>query len=719
MMRRSLVASVMLTVFTAVLAIHADDTTKNKGQKDTLPVTKGPDGQPKINTKDIGRLEKEVQDKFRVLEGTLRDLANSYAKSPDKALNEKAKFLEKILDESESRGISQTLTQFLKFLGDQDLSNTADARKALEIAKKLADDLKVIRDMLAKDNGASNKREQRLALQDLLKDIDKVIRDEKIIRDQIASNPNKDDVADGQGEVKDKTQKVADKADPKGGEAKDLKGTSKEPGKGQDKGDARPNDNKGEAAKANSKDGGKDGDKKGEAKDAKGDKGDKGDKGAKGEPKDGKGAENAKAGQSKDAKDAKGGNPSDAKGSQKDGQAGEAKDAGKKDGQPGNDKQGNAKPADKQGGDKADKQGNAKDSKQGEASKSGQSKGDKNDQKADSANSKSGDSPKSQDSKPGEAKSGQPSQGQPKSGQPSDDQAGSKSDGGGPKKPQDPKDDLGNLKKKIQDAIENMEKAKQNVEAEKRGEAGKNADDAIKDLGDAKKKLEDLIRQLREEELERILANLIDRCQKMLAMQQAVMDSTIRIHNQIENTPGKKADRDAILESVNLSEDEFKIVQEASKAIEVLEGEGSAVAFPEAFRQLREDMKHVQRRLKNVDCGDFTIGLEEDIISTLKDMIKDLTKAKKDLDDKKNPPKDPKDGPPPPEQDKKLLEKIQELKRIRSMQLQINDRTSKYAKAYPPGTPRHEDVEAELRDLIDRQERLIDVTNKIARGDNQ
>jgi hypothetical protein len=772
-------ASVMLAALTAVLAVHADEPTKNKGSG-IPPIVPGKDGQPTLDPEKLAKLQKEVQQKFGAFHRLLTDLAESYAKSPDKALQAKAVNFRKILTESEDLTIPAKFAKFVKFLSEQKLSldGTDKIDAALKDAAQLAKDLDVILKMLRNDNGAGSKKDERLALEKMLKELDKVIRDEKIIRNQIDSNPDTKSVGENQAEVTDNTQKLVPK-DGKGSEDKGP-GKAKEQGSGQNKGENKPND-KADPGKANSKESGQ-GDK-GQAKEAKSGQGDKNP--AKSEAKEGKGSENGKGGQTKDpkgakegadpakSKDGKGseaapagkgkddgkqggdkpgqskagagdkqGGAKDAKGSEgaktgqskegkagegseasksKDGQAGEAgkgKDGGKKDDQPSADKPGQSKPGgDKATGDKKDdKQGNSKAGQGSEASKAGASK-QSDSPKADASASKSGgDAPKS-DSQ-GQAKSGSPSQGQPKSGQP-DDAAASKSDNQPAPPNNQPKDDLQTTKQKIQDAIENMKKAQENVEASKIPEAGKNADDAIKDLETAKKKLEDLIRQLREEELERILANLIDRCQKMLAMQQAVLDGTIKTRNQIDSSPGKKADRDAILASLGLSDDELKIVEEAGKAIEILEGEGSAVAFPEVFRQLREDMKHVQRRLKVVNCDDFTIGLEEDIIETLKDMIAALKKAEKDLKDKKNPPPKQSDAPPPPPQDQKLLEKIQELKMIRAMQIRVNSRTEKYATAYPMGTPTSEQVQSELRELIQRQEQIIEVTNKLSKGDNQ
>jgi hypothetical protein len=150
----------------------------------------------------------------------------------------------------------------------------------------------------------------------------------------------------------------------------------------------------------------------------------------------------------------------------------------------------------------------------------------------------------------------------------------------------------------------------------------------------------------------------------------------------------------------------------------LLEAEGSGSAFPESFQQVREDMKHVARRLAStpVDPGKVTQAIEQDIIDTLKEMIKALEQAKKELDTKKPPP--PSDGSPPPQADPKLLSKIQELKMVRAMQLRVNARTSLYGKEYPGEQADDPAVRRELRNLSDRQDRIFEVTRNIAKGDN-
>src|SRR5207302_4876270 len=143
------------------------------------------------------------------------------------------------------------------------------------------------------------------------------------------------------------------------------------------------------------------------------------------------------------------------------------------------------------------------------------------------------------------------------------------------------------------------------------------------------------------------------RCEKMLAMQTLVLSGTEGIFKVVEAVADKQPTRQNKLDSLKLSDNEKDIVIEANKAIEMLEAEGSAVAFPEVFQQVRQDMMHVQRRLEITDVGVVTQAIEKDIIETLKEMIEALKKARQEMEAQKSPPSA---GPPPGPRDQKLLD---------------------------------------------------------------
>jgi hypothetical protein len=56
---------------------------------------------------------------------------------------------------------------------------------------------------------------------------------------------------------------------------------------------------------------------------------------------------------------------------------------------------------------------------------------------------------------------------------------------------------------------------------------------------------------------------------------------------------------------------------------------------------------------------------------------------------------------------------------IRSMQKRVNDRTQLYGKQYEGEQAKDPILRTEIRNLSDRQERIYDVTNRIAKGDNK
>ena len=212
------------------------------------------------------------------------------------------------------------------------------------------------------------------------------------------------------------------------------------------------------------------------------------------------------------------------------------------------------------------------------------------------------------------------------------------------------------------------------------------------------------------------------RCEKMLAMQIEVYNGTVAVDKALALNPkAKKTDeinRGNVQKSIEWSKREGQIVEEATKAIQMLEAEGTAVAFPEVFHQVRTDMRHVERRLSNSDVHAVTQVIEQDIINTLKDMIEALKKAQQDQQAKKNPPPGP-PPPPNPNQQQPLIELLQELKMIRAMQVRVNSRTKTYGDQYPGEQAKEGEIVKELNSLADRQKKIFDVTNNIFRGKNK
>jgi len=709
---------------------------------------------------DLITSERELARKFADFQDALLKLKQRLARgeAPDR---ERAKVLDKILEECKTLAVNQEFTKMLEILRTANLKTTQGVDVAKEQSETLTTKLRTILDML--QNSKLDLSGDRKTLERILKDLQNAIDNQRQIQGR-TENPTgdmKELAKDQEGNTK-KTDEVAKKIDDylnkdgKGnkGEAANLQGKSKE-GKGEGKlGEAKDAGKPKEGApQGEARDGGKDpkegkGGPKGEAKPGE-DKGGK-PKAGENDPKsgakpDGKGGEGTpKAGEKKGDPKGGEGNAKENKGGDKKGQEGGAKDGGDKKGDPKGDPKGGEKGSAKGGDDKKPSDSKSPDS----AAKPGGGDPMGGGGEKPQANSKTpdGGAAKGGDAKGGDAKAGDGGgQGDSKSGDSKDGQ-GTAKDGGGPAgggggspppggsakdspppggggSPPPPggakEDDVAKAKKQIQEAGYDQKIAEDKIPKGQNDAAAKAQGDAIRKMEEAKKKLEKLLQQMREEEIERVLAALQARCEKMLIMQMEVLAGTEDLDKVVQQNADKKPTQPNKLAALKLSDKEKAIVQEADKCIDILESEGTAVAFPEVFQQIRQDMKHVQRRLEVADAADITQGIEKDIIATLKEMIDALKKARDDNQDPGNskPGKGGKAGQPG---DKKLLELLQEIKMVRSLQKRVNDRTIDYAKRFP-GQEQAADpqVVRELRSLAERQLRIQEIVANIAKGANK
>ncbi len=278
---------------------------------------------------------------------------------------------------------------------------------------------------------------------------------------------------------------------------------------------------------------------------------------------------------------------------------------------------------------------------------------------------------------------------------------------------------------KIAEAIEAMKQAEKQIARGDSSSVDKQRD-AERKLIEARNKVEELLRQLREKEKERLLANLINRCTRMLEAQEKVYDETKSLDKDLQSAEDTLSKNLVGQKSSDQAGVEKGIIKECDLAIVMLEDEGSTVAFPEAFRQLRNDMQNVEARLKNADVGALTQTIEEDIIQTLKEMIADLKRARTPTPGSGSPPTDNEPNKP------RLMDEIAELKRLRSMQIRINNRTKLYHEVYrgqeqatpesvsdPKEKARLEQIQKELQQLGAGEAILQKLTKDMAEGKNK
>ena len=358
-------------------------------------------------------------------------------------------------------------------------------------------------------------------------------------------------------------------------------------------------------------------------------------------------------------------------------------------GKPGEEKPGEEKPGEGKPGEEKPEKGKPGEEKPGEGKPGEEKPGEE----------------KPGEGKPGEGKPGEgkPGEGKPGEGKPEEGKPGESSN-------DDQQKTAG--RDEIEKAIEKMERAIEELKKNNLENASAEEDAAIAELEKSKAKLEEILRQLREEERELLLAALEARFQKMLIMQKIVLAGTVGLGK----TPQKDWQPRHEGRSREMAVQEDDIALEAAKALTLLKEEGSSVAFPEAVDQLRDDMLIVSRRLREFQVGKLTQGIEKDIIEALEELIEALQKEMEKSEDKPPPGEPPPPGQP---QDPPLVDKLAELKMLRSLQLRINRRTRRLGRLIDGDQATEAEVVQQLKGLSKRQQRIQQATYDLATGKNK
>ena len=381
---------------------------------------------------------------------------------------------------------------------------------------------------------------------------------------------------------------------------------------------------------------------------------------------------------------------------------------------------------------KGDKSGEGKDQQPRKDDQGGEKEKPDQDHKRDKSADEPAKDPKDKESRDAEGdKQGKPQQNKPADqskdaeGEPQDSkgkgspqqgeqgppqQGGQQGEQGGDQE-QPPGEQQNPTQKRLEQAQKRMQEAREKLEEAKRRDATDKQSEALKELEQAKAELEEILRQLREEEMARTLAMLETRFRKMLDAQVEIYEGTKRLDKVAE----AERDRDDEIESGRLSRKESQIAMEADKALVVLREEGSAVAFPEAVMEMRDDMNQIARRLSETKVGEVTQGIEKDVIAALEEMIASLKKAQKDMEEKSKQAQQPEAG----ESEEPLVDTLAEIRMIRALQMRVNNRTQRYAEMTKTEQVDKPELLDALRRLAEREQRIHKVTRDIVVGRNR
>ena len=624
------------------------------------------------STDEVAKPQQQNAKLFKDLTTKLLALAVKLEGSQKPGDNDRANTIRAALDAAEKAGVDnqfRTLIAGMSGPGRQ----IQDVEKLISQDEELSKALLEMLTILMTDDESARIQAQIKMLEKFIKEAEELKRRQELLRtmtDSKKGDPTK--IAKNQNDVANQTKDLANRMGNKG----EGKPTPKE-------------DPKSEPKASDPKAGENAADPKGDTQEIKAEN--------KGSKPDDKSAE-PKAGEPK-AGEPKAGEPKAGEPKAGEPKAGEHKAGEPKAGEP---KSGEPKAGQPKSGEPKAGEPNASESKAGEsssASKSqGQGKGDAKASKGPAGEAKGiGGKPSDPSQQSASSKGG---------GQPG--QAG----GASPPPPPPPQNQTPG-RKSVEEAYPHQKGAEDDAQKDKRIEASKKMDTAVEKLAAAIEEMKKKLKQLREEEMLKLLANLEARCNHMLAMQIEVYENTKAIHASVVKNDNVKSNAD-IQKSQQQADKQKEIVAEAEKTLKLLETEGSAVAFANVLQEVMADMQAVQTRLEKAYVDTDTQTIEQNIIAMLKDMVAALKKQQQEMQNK--PP-----GPPgqPGKPNQKLIDMLAELKLIKALQTQVNSRTTMYGKKVDGEQTADPIIQNELKQLASRQAKLQDMIQKIATQANQ
>lgn len=259
-------------------------------------------------------------------------------------------------------------------------------------------------------------------------------------------------------------------------------------------------------------------------------------------------------------------------------------------------------------------------------------------------------------------------------------------------------------------AEQRMRQARERLQEAEARAARAEQERAVEELESARAELEEILRQMREEEVTRLLVQLETRLRGMLKQERSVVADAERLA-----AAGTQADRERQLEAARLGREQSAITAEAAKALALLTDDGSAVAMPQALAQVHDDSAQAAGRLARGDAGSETLGLLGELVTGLEEMLAAVEKARTESAED---PAAPGGGQRAAPGEQPLVDKLSELKMLRTLQVRVNTRTQRLARLLDGGDAAADSPEqrAALARLAERQRAIERAAHDIVAG---
>jgi hypothetical protein len=257
-----------------------------------------------------------------------------------------------------------------------------------------------------------------------------------------------------------------------------------------------------------------------------------------------------------------------------------------------------------------------------------------------------------------------------------------------------------------------MKEAEKNLDEDEVENATRDQDEAIDALERARQELEEVLKQLRQEEQEEILRGLEERFREMLAKQEPINQQTAdldRAKRLAESgEPDARFGRAEELSLDELASKQRDLAKMAGQCLHILEEDGTTVVFPAILEQLTQDMQHVSDRLAAIRLGPLTLGMQDDIITTLREMLEAVQEMQEKLEQQGGGGGGGGGG-----EDQALLPGSAELKMLKAGQVRVHRRTKLLDDSRKAGEESADSAGLTTENLAKRQKEVAEIAKEI------
>lgn len=266
-------------------------------------------------------------------------------------------------------------------------------------------------------------------------------------------------------------------------------------------------------------------------------------------------------------------------------------------------------------------------------------------------------------------------------------------------------------RRRLQAAERRMRQAAERLDEARRKEAREAQEQAIEELESARAELEEILRQMREEEVERLLVQLETRIRTMLKAERSIRDAVLRLSGS-----EAMSRREQQLEAARLGREQDEVTAEAARAMLLVRDDGSAVAIPQALGQVQDDSAEAATRLARGDLAPTTVELVGEIVTGLEELLAAIEKSRQDEPQQRQAGEG--GGRPAEPNEQPLVDKLAELKMLRSLQGRVNARTDRFSRLLDAGAEQAAEAElvAALGRLAERQRAIEQAARDIVTG---